>query len=82
MYSPQLPLARGRVPSSYPSSSFSFDAQHADPGGLEAALLQIMHDHHHTSLKLRDQAGLSKNIYMFFLYLSKKYIYIYIVSLS
>ncbi|XP_050276862.1 biogenesis of lysosome-related organelles complex 1 subunit 1 [Quercus robur] len=60
MYSPQLPLARGRVPSSSPSSSFSFDAQHADPGGLEAALLQIMHDHHHTSLRLRDQAERAK----------------------
>lgn len=60
MYSPQLPLAHGRVPSSSSSSSFSFDAQHADPGGLEAALLQIMHDHHHTSLRLRDQAERAK----------------------
>lgn len=58
MNSPQL--ARGRVSSSSSSSSFSFDSQNIDPGGLEASLLHIINDHHHASLKLRDQAGKSQ----------------------
>lgn len=49
MYTPQLPLAR--------ASSSSSETPHADPGGLEASLLQLVHDHHHTSLRLRDHTG-------------------------
>ncbi|GMY10462.1 biogenesis of lysosome-related organelles complex 1 subunit 1 [Fagus crenata] len=58
MYSPRL--ARGRMSSSSSSSSFSFDSQNIDPGGLEASLLHIINDHHHASLKLRDQAERAK----------------------
>jgi hypothetical protein len=48
MYSPQLPLARA-----------SSESPHADPGDLEASLLQLVHDHHHASLRLRDHTGQS-----------------------
>lgn len=50
MYTPQLPLARTRVSS---SSSFP-ETPNVEPGGLEASLLQMVHDHHHASLRLRD----------------------------
>ncbi|XP_059430800.1 biogenesis of lysosome-related organelles complex 1 subunit 1 [Corylus avellana] len=49
MYTPQLPLARA-----------SSETPHADPGGLEASLLQLVHDHHHTSLRLRDHTERAK----------------------
>ncbi|EXB28406.1 hypothetical protein L484_002214 [Morus notabilis] len=45
MYSPTpLPVARARVT---PSSD-------AEPGGLESSLLQLVHDHHQSSLRLRE----------------------------
>ncbi|KAK9280719.1 hypothetical protein L1049_014417 [Liquidambar formosana] len=52
MYSPQLPLARVRVV--YP---FEMERSHAEVGGLEASLLQLVHDHHHSSLRLREQTA-------------------------
>ncbi|KAE8038427.1 hypothetical protein FH972_010938 [Carpinus fangiana] len=52
MYTPQLPLAR--------ASSSSSETPHADPGGLEASLLQLVHDHHHASLRLRDHTERAK----------------------
>ncbi|KAJ0053395.1 hypothetical protein Pint_02826 [Pistacia integerrima] len=55
MYSPQLPLARTRVP--FPAET---DKAQAEPGSLEASLLQLLHDHHHSSLKLRQQTELAK----------------------
>ncbi|XP_009369544.2 biogenesis of lysosome-related organelles complex 1 subunit 1 [Pyrus x bretschneideri] len=51
MYSQSsLPLAHGAVAS---SSTFSFSSE-PEPGGVEEALLQLVQDHHHTSLRLRD----------------------------
>lgn len=48
MYSPTpLPVARARVT---PSSD-------AEPGGLESSLLQLVHDHHQSSLRLRELTG-------------------------
>lgn len=52
MYSQaSLPLAHGGVAS---SSSL---LPETEPGGLEEALLQLVQDHHHNSLKLRERAG-------------------------
>lgn len=55
MYTPQVPLARTRVSS---SSTFP-ETPNVEPGGLEASLLQMVHDHHHASLRLRDLTGKS-----------------------
>lgn len=53
MYSQStLPLAHGGV-----ASSSSFLLPDTEPGGLEEALLQLVQDHHHNSLKLRERAG-------------------------
>ncbi|KAJ9167480.1 hypothetical protein P3X46_022131 [Hevea brasiliensis] len=49
MYSPQLPLARTRV-----ASPWETEKPQPEPGGLEASLLQLLHDHHHKSLRLRE----------------------------
>ncbi|XP_018828601.1 biogenesis of lysosome-related organelles complex 1 subunit 1 [Juglans regia] len=56
MYSPQLPLARTRVP----YSSSSSETPNADPGGLEASLLQFIHHHHEASLGLREHTERAK----------------------
>ncbi|VVA16439.1 Hypothetical predicted protein [Prunus dulcis] len=51
MYSQSsLPLAHGGVAS---SSSFSFSSE-PEPGGVEESLLQLVQDHHQTSLRLRE----------------------------
>ncbi|KAF7816209.1 biogenesis of lysosome-related organelles complex 1 subunit 1 [Senna tora] len=50
MYSPQRSLARGRS-----VSSSDTERSIPDPRGLEASLLQFIHDHNHTSLLLRQQ---------------------------
>ncbi|KDP45729.1 hypothetical protein JCGZ_17336 [Jatropha curcas] len=55
MYPPQLPLARTRV-----VSPQDVDKSQAEPGGLEASLLQLMQDHHNTSLRLRDRTEKAK----------------------
>ncbi|RXI04133.1 hypothetical protein DVH24_038407 [Malus domestica] len=48
-----LPLAHGAVAS---PSTFSFSSE-PEPGGVEEALLQLVQDHHHASLRLRDATG-------------------------
>ncbi|KAL5580570.1 hypothetical protein UlMin_013012 [Ulmus minor] len=50
MYSTTPTLARARV------SPFS----DPEPGGLEASLLQLVNDHHHSSLQLRELAEKAK----------------------
>ncbi|XAR60851.1 hypothetical protein NMG60_11034376 [Bertholletia excelsa] len=49
MYSPQLPLARPRVSSPFP-----------EVGGLEGSLLQLINDHHHSSLIHREKTEKAK----------------------
>ncbi|KAJ7964295.1 Biogenesis of lysosome-related organelles complex 1 subunit, partial [Quillaja saponaria] len=44
-----------------PSPSSVTEGSHADPGGLEASLLQLLHDHHHASLTLRQHTDKAKN---------------------
>ncbi|KAK2982778.1 hypothetical protein RJ640_025194 [Escallonia rubra] len=52
MYSPQLPAARARV--FFPSQT---EKPNVETGTLEASLLQLISDHHHTSLRLREHTG-------------------------
>ncbi|KAK3022935.1 hypothetical protein RJ639_046753 [Escallonia herrerae] len=52
MYSPQLPAARARV--LFPSQTVQ---PNVETGTLEASLLQLMSDHHHTSPRLREHNG-------------------------
>ncbi|XP_062016258.1 biogenesis of lysosome-related organelles complex 1 subunit 1 [Rosa rugosa] len=49
-----LPLAHGGVPS---TSSF---LPEPEPGSIEDALLQLVQDHHHNSLKLRERTDRAK----------------------
>ncbi|KAM1055627.1 hypothetical protein ACFX15_028617 [Malus domestica] len=51
-----LPLAHGAVAS---PSTFSFSSE-PEPGGVEEALLQLVQDHHHASLRLRDATEKAK----------------------
>lgn len=53
MYSPPLPLARARML----SSSEIEKANPSEMGGLEASLLQLVQQHHQSSLALREQIG-------------------------
>lgn len=52
MFTPPLTVARARA-----LSPAEIERPNADPGGLESSLIQLMQDHHQTSLKLRDEAG-------------------------
>ncbi|KAK3024373.1 hypothetical protein RJ639_031860 [Escallonia herrerae] len=52
MYSPQLQAARARV--LFPSQT---EQLNVETGTLEASLLQLMSDHHHTSLRLHEHTG-------------------------
>lgn len=52
MFTQPLPVARARV-----LSPAEIERPNADPSGLEASLLQLIQDHHQTSLKLRDETG-------------------------
>ncbi|CAK9142692.1 unnamed protein product [Ilex paraguariensis] len=53
MYAPPLPLALGHVP-------IDMDRSKPELGALEASLLQMIYDHHHTSLKLREHTEKAK----------------------
>ncbi|KAA8543678.1 hypothetical protein F0562_021576 [Nyssa sinensis] len=57
MYAPQLPLARASVLS---PSEMDRSASHAEFGGLEASLLQLINDHHHSSIRLREHTEKAK----------------------
>lgn len=56
MYSPPLPLARARML----SSSEIEKANPSELGGLEASLLQLVQQHHQSSLALREQIDKAK----------------------
>ncbi|KAL3752497.1 hypothetical protein ACJRO7_013195 [Eucalyptus globulus] len=64
MYSPQLPLARTRVLSPSGSEPYLADRHPVGGGGgggaLEASLLGLIHDHHHSKVLLRDRAEKAK----------------------
>ncbi|EEF44658.1 biogenesis of lysosome-related organelles complex 1 subunit 1 [Ricinus communis] len=55
MSSPQLPLARPRV-----ASPWEIDKPQPEPGSLEGSLLQLIQDHHQTSLRLRENTEKAK----------------------
>uniref|UniRef100_A0A5B6ZHX2 Biogenesis of lysosome-related organelles complex 1 subunit 1 n=1 Tax=Davidia involucrata TaxID=16924 RepID=A0A5B6ZHX2_DAVIN len=57
MYAPQLPLARARV---FSPSEMDRSSSHPEFGGLEASLHQLINDHHHSSLRLREHTEKAK----------------------
>ncbi|XP_034689138.1 biogenesis of lysosome-related organelles complex 1 subunit 1-like [Vitis riparia] len=55
MFTQPLPVARACV-----LSPAEIERPNADPSGSEASLLQLIQDHHQTSLKLRDETEKAK----------------------